>query len=214
MIIEPLTISKELIKLMYTGLKKLTVAASLAGVLGFASASSAFATSTLHLIPANTLITGALKAGTKFTATATIDGIPVSASCTKLSVTGTTPANGLTVTATKLPRVSGCKDSLGGTDTVTANSTNGKWKITWISATKAYILVPKAGLTVTTSLLPGCVVTVAPTAPLKVTGTYDNVKKLSFKNVSGPVSGSGCPANATGKFSGTVVFTPGVSVVS
>lgn len=199
---------------MFIRTKKIAVAASLVGLVGLGTAPSAFATSTLHLSPASTAFTGHLKTGTDVAATATVDGFAITATCTKLSLAGKTPADGLSVALPKSPTISGCTDSLGGTDTVTTNSTNGKWKVTWASASKATITMPKAGVTLSSTLLPGCVITEAPTAAVKLTGTYNNINTVTITNAKVPGNGPNCGGNSTGTFSMTVTLTPQISVVS
>ena len=148
---------------------KFAAAASLAGVLCLGATTGAFAAPAAgpHLTPANTAITGKLKTGTDLTATGTIDGVSISVTCTKITLAGKTPANGVTITASKTPTFSGCSDSLGGTDTVKTNSTNGKWKVSWSSATVAALVIPKAGVTFSSSVLSSCVVTLAPAGAAK-----------------------------------------------
>jgi hypothetical protein len=176
-------------------------------------------------LAAGTVVKGTLKSGTTLTFAGTIDGFGITVTCTGFTASGKIPSKGLKVTLTTPPTFSGCKDTLGGTDTVTTNSTNGKWAVQEIdlandeaatepnTGDKLALVIPKAGATFTSSVVSGCVITVAPTATAKVTGAYDDVSTVTDKNASVPVSGSGCTATAA-KATGTIVLSPGFHDVS
>jgi hypothetical protein len=177
------------------------------------------------IAPASTVVHGSLKAGTKTTFVAAISTATVTLTCTASSASGKTPAHGMVVT---IPPVSftGCTDSLSGKDTV---KTTGVWHLTGIDAPndetteppagassgdKISVTVPIKGATVTSSVDPSCLITVAPTAPAHTVGFYDDKSTYVLKNASVPISlSSACPGGAkteTSKYSATYVFTPGV----
>jgi hypothetical protein len=154
---------------------------------------------------------------------------------TNTQFTGTSgPLNGLTVTCTASttkfqlntkggglgpfnltnPTFTGCTDSLGGTDTITSNSTNGKWTTTYVNSTGGTnpdmikIGIPKAGQKLKSSIAPNCTITVQPTAAGSVSGAYDNAGHLQLTNQSVSYSAAGpvgaCP---TGTGSGAASFS-------
>jgi len=182
------------------------------GTASIATASTSTAAAKAHMVPASTAITAALASGTKLTAAGAIDGVTITVSCTSLTASGKTPANGLSATITGAPVFSGCTDSLGGADTVNTNTTNGKWSIALASSGKTGTLdIPKGGVTFSSNVLPSCVVTLAPSAAAKVKATYNDVNTATFKNATVATSGSGCTTTSA-KIDSTVVLTPGVSV--
>jgi hypothetical protein len=170
-----------------------------------------------HLRPANTTVKIALKAGTKASFTGKLGAVTVTSNCGSATDSFKTPARGLGPFKLANPAFTRCTDTLGGKDTVTTNSTHGRWSEKFISAARVRLTIPKAGATVVSSLVPTCVITVAPTGPVTVTGTYDNVRTTKFKNVTLPASTSAaCPGGATkgtATFSATYVSTPHVKVV-
>lgn len=175
--------------------------------------------------PANTAFTANLAPGTTAVYSATLSGITVTTTCRTSSLAGTTPATGLIAFKISPPTYSNCTDSLGGTDTVT---TKGKWALAFKDAPndesgekpgdKLNLTIPKAGATLTSSAAPGCVITVAPSAPAKITATYDDVNTGKYTNVSIPfATNSACPGGATtgtATFNATYVSTPGFHDVS
>jgi hypothetical protein len=187
-----------------------------------------------HISPASTVVKAALKTGTKTTFTGTVGGIAVTQHCTGSSTSGKTPATGLGPFTTSPPTFTGCTDSLGGTDTVKTNATNGAWKITFLdkasevetaaegtgstSGDKIRITIPIKGATLTSSAAPTCTITVAPTAKANVTGAYNDINTLTITNAPVPAATSaGCPGGAgttTGHFSATYVLTPKMHDVS
>ena len=176
-----------------------------------------------NYIPASTQVTG--------TSHQTVFSVgPITVTCTNSVAGGKTPALGIKPFAIKpLPVFNDgsssapCTDTVGATDTTT---TSGAWKIQLKDAPndetqtepnsgdKLIVTVPIGGAVVNNSF--GCVITVAPTAAFKVIGTYDdhntftvNISNLPIK-VTGPAGV--CPlSSTTSTFSGTYVFTPGVS---
>jgi hypothetical protein len=205
-----------------------------AGAVVLASTSVGFASTGTHKasdtddhfsVKAGTVITGNLKSGTSVTFKGSIDGIALTVTCTTFTASGKAPATGLSATLPVPPTLSGCMDTLGGTDTVKTNSTNGKWKIGEIDAPndeaatepntgdKFFITIPKAGATFTSSVLSACVITAAPNGPVKITGSYDDVSTATVTNSTIPTSGSGC-SSTSATTSATEVLSPSVHDVS
>jgi hypothetical protein len=172
-----------------------------------------------NLAPANTNVTAKLKTGTTANLSGTVQGIAVTVKCTGSSITLKTPLHGLGPVNVSNPTFTGCTDGFG-TDRVTSNSTNGRWTATFLDAPNdeakevagdlIKLTIPKAGETIKPSVLAGCTVIVAPTAPASVKAGYNDVNTVSLSSASVPVSGSGCTAGATGKLSATYVVTPGI----
>ncbi len=176
------------------------VGVTVASVIGAAAVASAS-------IGPNKTVKAALKSGTKMTFKGDIDSVPLVVSCTKFSgsgKTGSKPAT--TFDLSKPPTLSGCTDSLGGTDTVTTNDTNGKWTLS-ATDTTATLTIPKAGATFTSSVENGCTITAAPSGPVKVKGKYNGDNTITDTGASIATSGSGC-TSTTAKESATVVLTP------
>jgi len=215
----------KLFKSKKVALAAIGVVALLAGTASAVYATSITDTGDGFSNPAGTVETGNLKAGTDFVAKGTIDSAPITVSCTTFSASGTIPASGLKVKIAP-PTISGCTDSLGGTDTVATNQTNGKWALKEIDVTgtadnsepnsgdKMELIIPKAGATFESSVLgSACVIVVAPSAAAKVKGTYDDVNTMTFTNVvfpTAPKAGSTCTAAATATSSATEVLSPNV----
>jgi hypothetical protein len=162
-------------------------------------------------LPAGTKVTGSLKSGTDMTFAGTINGVAITVKCTSFSASGKVPSGSASkVTLSAPPKITGCTDSLGGTDTIKTNQTNGKWTLT-VTSSKPYKMslgIPKAGATFTSSILSSCVITAEPKAAGSVSGSYnDKTGTDTVKNAGIPTSGSGC-TSATAKTSATVVLTP------
>jgi hypothetical protein len=172
-----------------------------------------------HVSPPNKTVKVALKAGTQTTFTGKVGPATVTQHCTSSTDSFKTPARGLGPVKVANPTFAGCTDSLGGTDTVTTNSTNGNWTEKFLSKSRVQLTIPKAGATVTSSLpvVAGCVITVAPSGPAKIVGAYNNKNTTTFKNASLPASTSAkCPGGAakgTATYSATYVSTPNIKVV-
>jgi hypothetical protein len=162
-------------------------------------------------LPAGTKVTGALKSGTDMTFAGKINGVKITVTCTTFSASGKVPSGSpYTVTLSKPPTISGCHDSLEGTDTIKTNQSSGKWTLTETSTTpyKMALGIPKAGATFTSSVLSSCVITAEPSSAGSVSGSYnDKTGTDTVKNASIPTSGSGC-TSSTAKTSATVVLTP------
>jgi hypothetical protein len=196
-----------------------------AALLGTASAVFAAGDSDDHFsLAAGTIVKGSLKSGTDMVFAGTINGVPITVNCTSFKGSGAVPAKGLKVTISP-PKITGCHDTLGGTDTITTNKTNGKWSLTEVDAPNdesqtepntgdmATLTIPMAGATFVSSVLPVCVLTAAPTAAVAVTGTYDDINTDTVKAAKIAVRGSGCSAS-TATVTATVVLSPNVYDVS
>jgi hypothetical protein len=211
---------------MLSRAKKFAIAGACTGALMLGTGTAAFAangadTGDHFSLAAGTVVTSALKSGTKVTFKGSIDGVAITVTCTTFTASGKIPATGLTVPLSAPPTISGCKDTLGGTDTVKTNTTNGKWKLREKDVTttadsaepnsgdKAILTIPKAGATFVSSFLPTCTVTTAPSGPANVTGTYDDINTIQDTNASIPTSGSGCTTTAASE-TATVVLSPNV----
>jgi hypothetical protein len=215
--------------------RKIVIGAITAGTLVVASAAAVAATSapwvshpetTEHFsLKAGTVLTGTLKAKTTLSFKgADIDGIPVTVTCTGFSASGPIPAAGLTVTLSAAPKITGCKDQLGGTDTVATNVKNGKWTLTEIDVSgtadnkepntgdKVSLTMPKAGATFASTLLTGCLVTVAPTKAASLTGPFNDVTTISDSKAGPlPVAGnSKCTTSGSASATGTIILNKAV----
>jgi hypothetical protein len=208
--------------------KKPIVAALGAAAIVIGAASAAYATDTgdHFSLASGTIVSAKLATGTKLTFKGSIDGVNISVACTGFAASGKIPASGLTVTLPASPKISGCKDSLGGTDTVTTNMTNGSWTLTEVDALndeakaepnatgdKATLTIPQAGATFQSSALSSCVVTAAPTGPAPVTGTFNDKNLIKVVSAPIPTSGSGC-TSTTALATGTILLSKSVHDVS
>lgn len=190
----------------------------MAGALISAATVNASATTGPHFTTPSpgSKITGNLKAGTKMTFAGTINGLPITVTCTTFTGSGVAPPTGLTVSIAP-PTIGGCTDTLGGTDTVKTNATNGGWKVTEVIPTtnkdKIKLTIPKAGATFASSIVSGCLITAAPTKAAAVSGSYNNINTATVSKAPIPVSASGCTASSA-TTTATVVFSPNVTGVS
>lgn len=195
---------------MLSRYKKILIVVLGLGMAAVVAAPNAYA-SRPRTLPAGTKVTGNLKSGTKMTFVGSIDGVPITVSCTKFTSTGKIPKGKkvLKVNLSAPPTISGCTDSLGGNDTVKTNSTNGKWSLT-MNSTAPYTMtltIPMAGATFTSSIETGCTITAAPTAKAGVAGSYDGVSTDQVTKAPIPTSGAGCSSSAA-KTTATVVLSP------
>jgi hypothetical protein len=194
---------------MMSKLKKISVVALGLGMAALVAAPSAYAARPSSL-PKGTKVTGKLKTGTKMVFLGNIDGVPITVSCTSFTAKGKVPAAGATsISLSAPPTISGCTDSLAGTDTVKTNQTNGKWTLSVTTTTpyKMTLGMPKAGATFTSSIESGCVITAAPKAAEGITGTYDGNNTDQVTKAPIPTSGAGC-TSTTAKVTATVVLSP------
>jgi hypothetical protein len=184
--------------------KKLLVIAASVGVASLAVASSAFA------IAPGTKVTASLKAGTTMTFSGDIDSLPITVTCKKFSASGIIPSGKVySMDLSAPPAVTGCTDSIGGTDTFKTNQTNGKWiiSVTKTSPYKLTLTIPTKGATFTSTKEKGCVITGAPTKADGVVGTYNGVNTDTVKNASITTKGTGC-TSTNAKTSATIVLSP------
>jgi hypothetical protein len=180
-------------------------------------APGAFGASAYKLSPPNTLIT-ASETSQHLTSKGTIDGFPITVTCTTVTVKGKTPSDGLTIKASAPPTITGCTDSLGGTDTVKTNSTNGAWKLTWSSPTAATMVIPKAGATFQSSFLgSACTIVIAPSATAKLKASFNNstgVGTVTNQPLAvAPSRASSCTSSSTATMNLQLGSSPQVSVV-
>jgi hypothetical protein len=195
--------------LMMSLRKKIAVAALGAGVVVLATPAIGY--SAASSLPAGTKVSAALATGTDMTFNGTIDELGIKVTCTSFKSSGKVPTKaGYKMTLSSAPKITGCTDNLGGTDTITNNSTNGKWTLTE-SRTAPYkmtLTIPKAGSTFTSSVMTTCVITAAPSTADPVTGSYNDTSGTdTVSKAPIPTSGSGC-SSTTATTSATVVLTP------
>jgi hypothetical protein len=147
--------------------------------------------------------------GHDLTFTSRVDSVPLTVTCQSFTANGkirSKPAYGFDLSAP--PSFSGCSDSLGGTDIITTNDTNGSWTYSVNKAgTSVTLTIPKAGATFESRYQGGCVITWAPTKPAPVSGTYNGSNTVTVSAASFPTNGTGCASTAF-KTSSTVVLSP------
>jgi hypothetical protein len=165
-------------------------------VFGFATAASAS-------LPKGTTVTGSLKSGTDMTFAGDIDSIPITVTCTGFSASGKVTKASDTLPTSAPPRITGCTDSSGGTDTIT---TSGTWTIT-IGSTTMTLNAPKAGATFKSSILSACTITAFPKKPGTIAGSYNGSNTDKVTNAKIKTKGSGC-TSTTAKTTATVVLSP------
>jgi hypothetical protein len=198
--------------------KKTIIAGVCAGAIVLATASAVLAID--NAPPTGTTVRGKLLAGGDLTFTgATINGLAVQTSCASFSAHGVVPSKpSYKVDLSTSPKIDNCSDNLagsdkplGGTDTITTNSVNGPWMLKESSAAPytMTLVIPKAGATFTSSMLPGCVITAAPTAKAAIEGSYDpTTATVSVTDAPIALSGSGCTVGGSATVSATVVLNP------
>lgn len=213
---------------MSRGKKSVLVAlGAAAALIGTASAVYASGDADDHLSSRGTIESAKLATGTTLTLKGSIDAFNITVLCTTFTASGPIPFTGLTVTLTAPPKISGCTDTFGGTDTVTTNQTNGRWTVAEVDKTndealaepnatgdKVTLTIPQAGATLQSSAAPGCVVTIASTGPAPATGTFNDKSTIKVVNAAIPTSGSGCSSGATATATGTIVLSKSVHDVS
>ncbi len=174
------------------------------------------ATVTLNdVTPPNAPITVSLKKGTKFKASASVSGIPVTVSCSAVSFTFTTPAAGDGPVAATNPSFAACKDNFGGTDAVTTNSADGPWTFTFIPKTTKHpnevsLGLPQSAGTFTSTLVSGCTGEITPNGPFTAIGKYNDINTATFTGVKLPIGAAGCKVPATATMSATFVLSTNV----
>jgi len=197
----------------------LTVAAILGAGFGstaaHAATGSGAACSGANLCPPNTAVTANLKTGTDLNIAVQAASFgPISMTCTTFAASFGTPASGLKTTLTAPPTVSGCSDDLGATVDFIMS---GKWAFRWnTTGTKVKITAPINGGTIVDTVLPGCVITLNPTAGSNMTGAYNETRGIArFTNQNFGViqPNASCPAGTwTFTMSFTLKFSPIVKV--
>ena len=154
-----------------------------------------------------------VKPGTTVTGTSkhvvfkgSINGAAITVTCTSFKDSGTVKKGDKTSMAVGKPKITGCHDSLGGTDTIT---TSGSWKLTVNkSGSTVDLVIPKDGATFKSSILPTCKVIAAPTKAAPVAGKYSrSAGTAKSTNAKIPVKGSGCTAT-TASETATIKFSP------
>jgi hypothetical protein len=186
---------------------KMAIAAFFAGamVLGTASIVSAS-------VKSGTTVKGKLAAGTQMIFEGQIDGGNVTVTCTSFKASGTVTSKDKTTMDIAPVTIKGCTDSLGGNDTVKTNDTNGSWELKASpesgGATPLSLVVPKAGAIFTTSVLPGCKITVAPTKAASIAGSYNEDGVDQVTNASFAVAGNAICSASTSEATSTVDFSP------
>jgi len=179
-----------------------------------------------HYKPANTTIIGRSNA----VSIAIPPTTPVITwTCTNSVVVQKTPATGLGTYKITPPTFNDgagkpCIDNRGFSDTVVSHGT---WYAGFVDSPldelskepnlgdRLKFIIPIGGVTVTTS--DGCLLTFAPTAPLKAIGAYNDINKFSIIGVV-PIKITGgpqCPVSSVAAaFSVTYTLTPGLSDAS
>jgi len=159
---------------------------------------------------------------TQFTATTgPIAGLQTTCTASTDKFVLSTKGGGLGPLTTGNPAFTGCTDNTapGATDTLTSNSTNGPWTVTYVNSTGSpnpdhiTLGIPQAGQTLTSTAFPGCTVTLQPAGAGSVTGAYDNAGNLAF--TAGPATtiqydaeGAGCAlGTGTGNATFATTFT-------
>lgn len=164
------------------------VAAGAVAVVAMATG-PAFASVTVS--PSSTAFTDTNSGSVTFAGT--IDGLPITITCTGSVIKATTPpAGSATFTVTTDPTFTGCSDGA----TITSSGT---WGLVAVSSTELQLSVPTGGAKFTSSVLPGCTIT-AKSATLN--GAYNGTNTSTFTKQSVGVSASGCTASST-SFTGT-----------
>jgi hypothetical protein len=171
-------------------------------------------------VPAGTGLVVQTKAGTGMQFAETVNGTPMTVTCTNFIFVGTT-GTGLTITSQRTPIISSCTDSLGGNDSVAANQTNGTWQLTEIDSTsetgtepnkgdKMSLTIPQAGAVFRSSKTGSCAVTLAPTGPAVVLSAMDDATTMIVSNASIPASGAGCTSNGSSVMTATLVLNKAI----
>ena len=97
-----------------------------------------------------------------------IDGVQVDVTCTSF-VAKAVVGGAANLHFASSPAITGCTDSLAGTDTIT---TSGTWYLH--AGPPMKLAIPTAGATFSSNAIPGCVVTWAP-ASVMLKGHYNSV---------------------------------------
>jgi hypothetical protein len=200
---------------MSRSLKMATLAAVVSlSSLGIFAGTAATAAPTItypYLSPPST----AISATGTLSGSGTLFGVAFSANCTTVKTTADTPADGMTASVpSKDISITGCTDSLHGTDTV---KVAGTWKLMLSKNSKTVTLtLPKDAAIFTSSIDTGCPVTFAPAKAAKITGTYnEKTGAASLPSQTVPTSApTACDASSTGTVTSSLTLKPIVTVVT
>jgi hypothetical protein len=160
-----------------------------------------------------TMAFGSVKPGTTVTGkstntvfTGSINGVPITVKCKSFTDKVKVTSSDKTSASIPPPTLTGCTDTLKGTDTI---KTTGKWELKVNSAgTTLTLVIPKDGATFSSSRLKSCKITVAPTGPVNVNGSYSSSTGTdTVTNQTIAIKGSGCSATSS-TINSTVKFTP------
>jgi hypothetical protein len=195
---------------MFSTGKKVVFVGAAAALMVMGTASAVYAS-----VSPGTTIKAALVASTDMTFAGQISGVPVTVSCTKFSDKVKTKAGETKSVDIPPAKISGCTDTLGGTDTIKTNATNGSWQLTVNkSGSTVDLVIPKAGATFTSSVLSGCVITAEPTKSGKVAGAYSSSAGTdTVTNATIPVKGNSVCSATTSSTSAKVQFSPNPGVI-
>ena len=167
------------------------------------------------LSPANTSFTVSNSGNITFAGT--INGLAITVTCTGVTMTAKTPASGLTASVTSNPVYSGCRDTFGGTDTVTSHGT---YSLTLKDAAsdstatepnsgdQLTINIPNGGATFTSNILPGCTITAQASTP--TSSSFNDKNSATYTKAPVNVTASGCTASSTTSLSG--IFVSNINV--
>jgi hypothetical protein len=157
----------------------------------------------------NKAVGASLQSGTIMKFESDVDGLPITVTCNSFMArgkTGSEPGHRFDLSAP--PTISGCTDSLGGTDIITTNDTSGAWTFSVNkTGTKVALTIPKAGATIRSRAESSCTITLAPTEAAAVRGTYNGSNTVTVSGSSVPTKGKGCTSTAD-KTSATMVLSP------
>jgi hypothetical protein len=197
---------------MKSSFKKILVATVAVGGLVAGTSAASFAARPGTSLPPGTKVKAALASGTNMVFNGQIDGAPITVTCKTFKASGKIPATSTYTMNVKPPTISSCTDSLGGTDTITTNDTNGSWALTsTTSSPYTFTLsVPKKGATFTSSVLKSCTIIVGPKGATGIAGSYNSSTGVdSVSGASFAVGAKGtCTTSATSSATATVDFTP------
>lgn len=194
-----------------------TAVVAAAVVVGLLNPSAQAATSSTTITPAGDSYQAVLSSGS----TASFTAGSITVTCSTSQTSGQVPPapgnmNPLGPVSSPItpPSFTNCSSSVFlVTPSVSTNNTNGDWTIALQydpAGVTGTLTIPQGGQVITTTGLANCTVTVAPSGPVTIAGTWTpgtatTAPTLSFNNVSVPISATGsifCPTSATtGTFS-------------
>jgi len=173
--------------------------AAIAGVFGTAAAVGAS-------VAPGTKVTGT---SSKTTFVGTINGINITVTCTNFTDTVTVASGDNKSVDIPPPTINGCTDTLVGTDTIKTNDKKGSWELKVNGkGNKLSLVIPEDGATFVSSRLKSCTITVAPTGPTTIKGTYNSSAGTdTATNAAFAIKGTGCTATSS-EATTTVTFSP------